>query len=130
MNTLASDPFTVKEMGEQIERFDEQRVEIDRRLDWIISEATTLLTPDEPFTRKTYKATLTNDSDMVRLAGASVLAIGSGGWDPSIVLTHTWQLLSGYAHARPWASLPGGTLTVPDPTPRPQNWNHYRERKG
>jgi hypothetical protein len=36
-----------------------------------------------------------------------------------IVLLNSWQVLSGYAHARPWSSSLGNNIVVRDPEPNP-----------
>lgn len=56
---------------------------------------------------------------MVRATGAITPALGTEGWNPELVLLNTWQLLSGYAHARPWAYSLGTRMVVNDPEPDP-----------
>lgn len=119
-NTLAADPKNQPFPPAEQAAFDSQAVEIERRLDWIVQEATMLLARPTPFTRTTYTNQLTSDTEMVRLAGAFVSALGTGGFDPGCVLSNTWQLLSGYAHARPWATLQGSKHIVKEATPDPK----------
>jgi hypothetical protein len=120
LNTLAADPKNTRNQpfppAEQAV-FDSQCAETDRRLDWIVQEATTLPARATPFTRNSYAGQATSDTNMVQIAGTSATALASGGWDPGLALSNTWQLLSGYAHARPWASLQGSKHIVKDPTP-------------
>jgi hypothetical protein len=120
LNTLAADPKNQPFPPADQATFDAQCIEIDRRLDWIVQEATTLLAPANPFTRRTYANQTTSDTQIVRTAGSSVTVLGTGGFDSGLVLSNTWQLLSGYAHARPWASLQGSKHIVKDPTPDPK----------
>jgi hypothetical protein len=101
------------------EAFERLRTELQRRLDWIVQQANTLLSPDPPFTRRTYGQQTTSDTDIVRAAGAMTPPIGVGGWDPELVLLNTWQALSGYAHARPWSSSLGSNLVVRDAEQNP-----------
>jgi hypothetical protein len=117
LNTLAADPKNQPFPPAEQAVFDSQCAETDRRLDWIVQEATTLLARATPFTRNSYAGQATSDTNMVQIAGASATALASGGWNPGLVLSNTWQLLSGYAHARPWASLQGSKHIVKDPTP-------------
>lgn len=77
------------------------------------------MSPDTPFTRKSYGQKTTSDTDMVRVAGAITPALGTGGWNSEIVLLNSWQVLSGYAHARPWSSSLGSNIVVRDPEPNP-----------
>lgn len=120
MNTIAADPKNQPLPAAEQATFDAQVIEIDRRLDWIIQEATTLQARATPFTRNTYTGQCTTDTKMVQIAGAAATALGSGGWDPGCVLSNSWQLLSGYAHSRPWASLQGSKHVVKEPTPDPK----------
>jgi hypothetical protein len=120
LNTLAADPKNQPFPPADQATFDTQVAEIERRLDWIVQEATTLLARATPFTRRTYAGQTTSDTQMVQIAGASVTALGTGGFDPGCVLSNSRQLLSGYAHARPWASLHGGKTIVKDATPDPK----------
>lgn len=119
LNTLAADPINQPFPPADQAAFDARTIEIDRRLNWILQEATTLQSRATPFTQNTYSGQATTDTRMVQLAGAVVPALSSGGFDPACVLSNSWQLLSGYAHARPWASLQGSTHIVRDPTPDP-----------
>jgi hypothetical protein len=120
LNTLAADPKNQPFPAAEQAVFDSQRAEIEKRLDWIVQEATTLTARATPFTRNTYAGQAATDTKIVEIAGASATALASGGWDPGCVLSNTWQLLSGYAHARPWASLQGSKHVVKDPTPHPK----------
>lgn len=103
------------------------RKETNRRIDWIVQEATTLLNrataytrkTATAFTRKTYRNQTTTDRDIVKTAGRHTLALGNGGWNSELVLLNSWQVLSEYAHARPRATQLGGTNAVLDPTPNP-----------
>ena len=79
---------------------------MDRRQDWIVQEANSLLNPPKPLTKTSF-ANRTSDTEMVRTAGGAIPASNMGGFDPAVTLLNTWQSLSGYAHARPWAMLPG-----------------------
>jgi hypothetical protein len=98
-------------------QFEARRADIDRRLNWIVRQANTLLEPPVPITRKRYKDSTTSDTEIVQTAGAGTPALGTEGWIPELVLLHTWHALSGYAHARPWATALGSRLVVSDPAP-------------
>lgn len=130
IDTLATDPKNLQEWAPYQASVDAHRADIETRLDWIVQQATTLLAPPIPFSRTTYTRTITNESDIVKIAGALAPQVGTGGWDPGIVLVQTWQLLSGYAHARPWAALHGGTLTVANATPDPTTGTVQMSAKG
>jgi hypothetical protein len=120
LNTLAADPANQPFPPADQATFDAQTAEMDRRINWILQEATTLQSRATPFTQNSYSGQTATDTRMVQLAGAVVPALGSGGFDPACVLSNSWQLLSGYAHARPWASLHGSKTIVKDPTPDPK----------
>ena len=120
LNTLAADPYNQQHPAAEQASFDARRAEIERHLDWIVREASVIFSPPTPFTRSRYARQATSDTEMVQVAGAAATAIGAGGYDPGLVLLNTWQLLSGYAHARPWASLYGGKTIINDPTPDPK----------
>ena len=92
---------------------DAEAVEMDRRQDWIVQQANSLLNPPKQFTRGSF-ASRTSDTEMVRTAGAAIPVMG--GFDPAITLLNTWQTMSGYAHARPWPTLPGREIKETDPT--------------
>lgn len=119
MDTLAADPKNQQQPAVEQAQFDTLRAELDRRLDWVLQEATTLLGRPTPFTRNSYGGQTTTETRIVQLAGSMATAIGTGGHDSGLILSGTWQLLSGYAHSRPWASLHGGKTIVEDPTPDP-----------
>ncbi|OSC22093.1 hypothetical protein B8W69_26945 [Mycobacterium vulneris] len=89
--------------------------EMGRRQDWIVEQANTLLNPTKPFTRRTFAQHCTTDTDMVKLAGTVIPAGATGSYNPAITLLNTWQSMSGFAHARPWAALPGREITGTDP---------------
>ncbi len=88
--------------------------EMERRQDWIVEQANSLLNPPTPFTRASF-ANRTRDTDMVRIAGSAIPAGATGDFEPAITLLNTWQTMSGYAHARPWAALPSREITGTDP---------------
>ena len=90
---------------DELAQFDVHRTEMVRRRDLIVDMANALLNPDPPFIRRTFGRT--SDTEMVRLAGAVTSSLGIEGHDPAVTLLNTWQTMSGYAHARPWASLRG-----------------------
>lgn len=117
LNTLAADPKNQPFPPTEQAVFNSQTVELERRLDWIVQEATSLLSRATPFTRNSYSGQTATDTKIVQTAGAAVPALGSGGFNPGCVLSNSWQLLSGYAHARPWAALHGGKTIVKDATP-------------
>lgn len=94
---------------------DAEAVEMDRRQDWIVEQANSLLNPTKPLTRKEF-AKLTSDTEMVKIAASSLPAGSMGSYDPAITLLNTWRSTSGYAHARPWSALPGREVTGTDPT--------------
>jgi hypothetical protein len=120
MNSTLDEPRHRQEKSpEEISDFGAKKSEVERRLDWIVLQANTLLAPTKPFTRGSYKGNTTSDTDMVKAAGAITSALGTDGWNPELVLLNTWQLLSGYAHARPWAYSLGTRMTVSDPEPDP-----------
>src|SRR6476659_2733146 len=114
MQTAANEPKNQHRPASEWTQFNALRVAQESRLDWIVQEANTLLNPPTPYTRRTYKNSITSDTAMVKIAGANVAALATEGWDPALVLLNTWQVLSGYAHARPWAYPPGSTLVVTD----------------
>jgi hypothetical protein len=95
-------------------RADAEAVEMDRRQDWIVQQANSLLNPTTPITRRSF-ANRTSDTEMVKIAGSTIPAGTTGGYDPAITLLNTRQSLSGYAHARPWSALPGREVTGTDP---------------
>jgi hypothetical protein len=78
---------------------------LDARQDLIVQMANSLLNPPTPLTRRSFDST--TDTKMVTIAGGQTPGLGSGGFDPAITLLNTWQSMSCYAHARPWATLPG-----------------------
>jgi hypothetical protein len=84
-----------------------------------VQQANAFLVPVNLYTCRTYGQRITSDSDMVRSAGAITPALGTGGWNSELVLLNSWQVLSGYAHARPWALPLGSTLAVTDSEPNP-----------
>ncbi|SPM43617.1 hypothetical protein MNAB215_5843 [Mycobacterium numidiamassiliense] len=86
-------------------RADAERAVLDTRQDLLVQMANSLLNPQPPFTRQTLERT--SDTKMVTIAGSETAALGSGGFDPGVTLLNTWQTMSGYARARPWAALPG-----------------------
>jgi hypothetical protein len=91
-------------------RVDAERAEMDRRQDWIVGQANLLLdNPAKPMTRKSF-VNRTLDTEVVKTAGGAISPSVTGGFDPAITLLNTWQTMSGYAHARPWAALPGRQL--------------------
>jgi len=94
---------------------DAEAFEMNRRQDWIVQQANSLLSPTTPITRRSF-AKRTSDTEMVKIAGSTIPAGAMGGLDPAITLLNTWQSLSGYAHARPWSALPGREVTGTDPT--------------
>ena len=53
---------------------------------------------------------------MVRTAGAAIAPTAMVGFDPAITLLETRQSLSGYAHARPWATLRCRIVQHTDPS--------------
>ncbi|MDV6247236.1 hypothetical protein [Rhodococcus opacus] len=61
-----------------------------------------------PLTRAVFKSG-TSDTNMVKEAGALIDTTNLDGWDPSIQVARHWMMLSGYAHARPWATAPHKT---------------------
>lgn len=119
MDTLATEPKNQEHSDKEKAVFEAQRDEIERRLNWIVQQANTIRAPTVPFTMRSYSSQLTSDTDIVQMAGNCVPALrgGSAGWDPRVTLWHTWQLLSGYAHARPWSSLYGSKNVVKNATP-------------
>jgi hypothetical protein len=119
MTTAAAEPMNQQRPPTEWAAFETQRTEVQRRQDWIVQQANTLLLPDTPFTRRSYGQKTTSDSDMVRAAGAMTPALGTGGWNSELVLLNSWEVLSGYAHARPWSSPLGSNLVVRDPEPDP-----------
>jgi hypothetical protein len=119
MATTEAEPMHHQRPPAEVAQFDAWRVDIERRLDWIVQHASTLLKRNPPFTRNSYRGQTTSDTEMVKAAGRSTPALGNGGWNPELVLLNSWQLLSGYAHARPWAAPLGGQVVVKDPTPNP-----------
>lgn len=119
MDTAAEQPMNRYRPAAEWAQFQQMQAEMKRRQEWILQQASTLLSPDTPFTRKTYGRTVTSDSDIVKAAGAITPALGMGGWDPERVLLGSWRVLSGYAHARPWAVALGSTIVVTDPEPHP-----------
>jgi hypothetical protein len=62
-----------QQIGTQDERaqFEARRAEIDRRLNWIVEQANTLLEPPVLITRKRFKDSTTSDTEMVQTAGAA-----------------------------------------------------------
>lgn len=121
MNTTATEPMNQQRPAAEIAEFDVLRQETERRIDWVVQQANMLLSPSRPYTRRTYGQSTTTDTDMVRSAGVIATALGAGGWDSGTVLLNSWQVLSGYAHARPWALSLGGNLTIVDPEPNQAN---------
>lgn len=119
LDTVAAEPKNQQRPAAEWTQLNTIRTAQESRLDWIVQEANALLSPQIPYTRRTYKNSITSDTEMVKIAGSSTPALADGGWDSSLVLLNTWQVLSGYAHARPWASSLGTTLTVTDSTPHP-----------
>lgn len=117
METVASEPINQQRPQHEKEIYDNQLVEIERQLDWIVGKATELSGSPIPLSRRTYADKFDSDSEIVRSAGSIVPIISGDGWDSGITLSHTWQLLSGYAHARPWASMYGGKNVVKNATP-------------
>jgi hypothetical protein len=96
-------------------KLDAEGVEMRNRQDWIVQQANSLLSPTRPFTRGNF-AQRTSDTEMVKIAGSAIPADAMRGYDPAITLLNTWQTMSGFAHARPWAALPGREITGTDPT--------------
>ncbi|MUL75713.1 hypothetical protein [Mycolicibacterium sp. CBMA 226] len=129
INTMATDPKNLQLWATAQDEVDAHRDSIEQRLDWIVQQASTLISPP-PTSRGTYQKTFTDEIDIVRMAGAMAPQVGNGGWDPGTTLAQTWQILSGYAHARPWAALHGGTVTVKDPTPDPKTGLIVMSAKG
>jgi hypothetical protein len=120
MDSTGTQPPNKERPAAEIASFQDLRTDLDRRLDWIVEQANTLLEPPEPFTRRAYgKQQITSDTDLVKAAGAITPAIGMGGWNSGLVLLNSWQVLSGYAHARPWATALGSRIVVDDPEPDP-----------
>lgn len=119
MDTVASEPHHQQRSASEWAQFNAVRAARETRLDRMVQEANTLTNPQTPYTRRTFKNSITTDSEMVKAAGAHVPSLATGGWDPALVLVNTWQVLSGYAHARPWASSLGSTIVVTDATPNP-----------
>ncbi|MCV7442032.1 hypothetical protein H7K33_07330 [Mycobacterium paraense] len=89
--------------------------EMGRRQDWIVEQANSLLNPTTPLTRRSFAKQCTTDTEIVTLAGRALPAGATGSYDPAITLLNTWQTMSGFAHARPWAALPGREITGTDP---------------
>jgi hypothetical protein len=119
MTTSAAEPINQQRPAAEWADFYAWRATTDERIDWILQEATTLLNRPNTFTRKSYRSQTTSDTDMVKAAGHYTPALGTGGWNSELVLLNSWQVLSGYAHARPWAAALGGQNIVRDPTPNP-----------
>lgn len=119
METVAAEPKNQQRPATELAQFATMRAAQDGRLDVIVQEANKLLSPATPYTRATYRRAITSDTNMVKIAGSNVPALATGGWDSALVLLNTWQVLSGYAHARPWASTLGSTILVTDSTPHP-----------
>jgi hypothetical protein len=120
MESVAAEPLNRQQRTtSEWAQFDSMRAAQRSRLDWIVQQANALLNPPTPYTLRTFKRSITSDTDMVKIAGANVPALATGGWDPALVLLNTWQVLSGYAHARPWAAPLASTLRVTDSTPHP-----------
>jgi hypothetical protein len=115
IDTVKAEPKNQTLSAADQAKVDAERVEIDRRLDWIVQSANTLLVPPRPFTRGNF-GNRTTDTDLVRTAGAAIPPTAMAGFDPAISLLGTWQSLSGYAHARPWATVPGRVVLDTDPT--------------
>jgi hypothetical protein len=119
MNTAAAEPMHQQHPATEWAAFEAQRTELKRRQDWIVQQANAFLVPVNLYTCRTYGQRITSDSDMVRSAGAITPALGTGGWNSELVLLNSWQVLSGYAHAGPWALPLGSTLAVTDSEPNP-----------
>lgn len=116
IDTVRAFPQNQNLTADEQAKFDAERVEMERRQDWIVQEANSLLNnPATPITRRSF-ANRTSDTDMVKAAGGATSSLGTGGFDPAITLLNTWQATSGYAHARPWSALPGRELGEVDPT--------------
>jgi hypothetical protein len=120
MATTATEPMHQKRPAAELTHFDNWRADIERRIAWILQEATTLLNRPTLFSRREFGDQTATDREMVEAAGRYTPALGTGGWDPELVLLNTWQTLSGYAHARPWAVHLGSDVVVRDPTPNPK----------
>ena len=119
METTATEPMHQQRPAAEVTQFDNWRADIERRIDWILQEATTLLNWPTPLSRRQFGDQTVTDRHMVEAAGRYTPGIGDGGWNPELVLLNTWQTLSGYAHARPWAVQLGSNLVVRDSTPNP-----------
>lgn len=120
MDSTGSQPPNMKRPADETASFRAVHTELDRRLDWLVGQANALLEPPEPLTRRTYgRQHITSDTDMVKAAGSITPAIGTGGWNSGLVLLNSWQVLSGYAHARPWATALGSKIVVNDSKPHP-----------
>ena len=111
VTTVRAFPQNQNPSAEDLARLEE----MERRQDWIVEQANALLNPTPPFTRRTF-AKRTSDTAMVKTAGLAISGGAPGDFDPAITLLNTWQAMSGYAHARPWAALPGREITGTDPT--------------
>ena len=61
MNSTLDEPMHRQEKSpEEISNFEAKKSEVERRLDWIVQQANTLLTPTKPFTRGSYKGNTTS----------------------------------------------------------------------
>lgn len=115
IETVKAFPQNQNLSGVDQAKADAEAVELDRRQDWIVQQANSLLNPTKPLTPGSF-ANRTSDTEMVKIAGSALPAGSMGGYDPAITLLNTWRSMSGYAHARPWSALPGREVTGTDPT--------------
>lgn len=105
MDTVKDQPPLQNASAAVLAKFASDRATLETRQDLVVQMANSLLNPQRPFTRRTFDRT--SDTEMAKIAGAATPGLGSGGFDPAITLLNTWQTMSCYAHARPWATLPG-----------------------
>lgn len=107
MDTVKDQPPLQNASAAVLAQFASERAMLDTRRDLIVQMANALHNRQTPFTRRTFGQSTTSDTEMVRLAGAATPGLGRNGFDPAVTLLNTWQSMSSYAHARPWATLPG-----------------------
>lgn len=118
LNLIASEPVNQARPGDEMAKVAGMQAALDQRLAWILQEATTLLAPTASFTNRKYSEQLATESSIVQYAGSRVTVLDAGeGWDTGQLLLQTWQLLSGYSHARPWASAYGSKHVIVDDIP-------------
>ncbi|AQA04255.1 hypothetical protein BVC93_19520 [Mycobacterium sp. MS1601] len=118
LNLLAAEPVNQARPSDEMAKVAGMQATFDQRIDWILQEATTLLAPPAPFSNKKYTEQLATESSIVQFAGSLVTGLDAGeGWNTGQLLLQTWQLLSGYSHARPWASAYGSKHVIVDDVP-------------